>query len=176
MNDHPDPTTGSGHPTGAAPGPASAFADAWQQSDALLALRAATAAAARVRPVVARRSGLTETELVTLERLMAGPVGFGELARLLEVSTAAATGVGDRLEGHGHAVRRAHPTDRRRVELHVTESGREEVLAHLLPMFRDLAELDAQFTAEEHAVVARYLEGARAAFERAAGSPPDHHP
>lgn len=168
MNDK-QAAQGAPHPVG----PATAFADAWEQSDALLALRAMSTAVGRVRPAVARRSGLTETELVTLERLVEGPVGFAELARILEVSTAAATGVGDRLEGHGHAVRRAHPSDRRRVELHVTDSGREEVLAHLLPMFRDLAAVDAQFSDEEKAVVARYLEGARAAFVRAAE---DHHP
>lgn len=165
MNDNPPSHSGS-HPVG----PATAFAESWQQSDALVALRAMTTAVGRVRPAVARRSGLTETELVTLERLVQGPVGFAELARLLEVSTAAATGVGDRLEGRGHAVRRAHASDRRRVELHVTDSGREEVLAHLLPMFRDLAAVDAGFSEEEKAVVARYLEGARAAFERATES------
>lgn len=165
MNDnHAD--QGDPHPVG----PATAFADAWVQSEALLALRALSTAVGRVRPAVARRSGLTETELVALERLVQGPVGFADLARLLEVSTAAATGVGDRLEGHGHAVRRAHASDRRRVELHVTDAGREEVLAHLLPMFRDLAAVDEQFSDEEKAVVARYLDGARSAFERAAGS------
>lgn len=152
-------------------GPATAFADGWEQTASLEALRALVAVGSRVRPAVARRSGLTETELVTLERLVEGPVGFAELARLLEVSTAAATGIGDRLEGHGHAVRRAHPSDRRRVELHVTQSGREEVLGHLLPMFRALAELDAGFSPEERAVVARYLDGARAALTRAADGP-----
>lgn len=152
-------------------GPATRFTGAWEQTPSLLALRAAVRAAGRVRPVVARRSGLTETELVTLERLVAGPAGFVELARLLEVSTAAATGVGDRLEGHGHAVRRRHPSDRRRVELHITDSGREEVLGHLMPMFRALAALDAGFTDEERAVVARYLDGARAAFEAAVADP-----
>ena len=168
MNDNQS-TQAADHPAG----PASAFADGWERSDALVALESLVRAARRVNPAIARRSGLTPSELITLERLMAGPVGFAELARLLEVSTAAATGVGDRLEGHGHAVRRAHASDRRRVELHVTDSGREEVLAHLLPMFQALAELDRQFTPEEHAVVARYLDGARAAFERAAEvSPP----
>lgn len=167
MSDINHPTPEPRHPVG----PATAFADAWEQTASLEALRALVAVGARVRPAVARRSGLTETELVTLERLVEGPVGFAELARLLEVSTAAATGIGDRLEGHGHAVRRAHPSDRRRVELHVTQSGREEVLGHLLPMFRALAELDAGFSPEERAVVARYLDGARAALTRAAEGP-----
>lgn len=160
----PDPRP---HPLG----PATRFTDAWTQTPSLEALRAAVAAAGRVRPVVARRSGLTETELVSLERLVAGPVGFAELARLLEVSTAAATGVGDRLEGHGHAVRRPHPSDRRRVELHLTDSGREEVLGHLMPMFGALAALDEEFDADERAVVARYLQGATRAFERMVAEP-----
>ncbi|MCL8025414.1 MarR family transcriptional regulator [Nocardioides bruguierae] len=145
---------------------ASGFVDRWQQTDALLALRAAVRAAGRVRPAVARRAGLGESELIALERLVDGPAGPAELARLLGVSTAAATGLGDRLEEHGHAERRPHPSDRRRVELHVTDSGREEVLGHLMPMFAVLAELDAGFSDDERAVVARYLDGARAAFER----------
>jgi hypothetical protein len=53
----------------------------------------------------------------------------------------------------------------------VTESGREEVLGHLMPMFRALAELDAGFSPEERDVVARYLDGARVALERAADGP-----
>lgn len=166
MNENSSPDPRAAHPAG----PATRFTDAWEQTPSLLALRAVVRAAGRVRPAVARRSGLTETELVTLEKLVEGPVGFVELARLLDVSTAAATGVGDRLEGHGHAERRRHPTDRRRVELHVTDSGREEVLAHLMPMFGALAELDAGFTDDERAVVARYLEGAMAAFEAAVRS------
>ena len=167
MSDITDTPQQPGHPVG----PATAFADAWEQTPSLEALRSLVRVGSRVRPAVARRSGLTETELVTLERLVEGPVGFAELARLLEVSTAAATGIGDRLEGHGHAVRRAHASDRRRVELHITDSGREEVLGHLMPMFRALAELDAGFSPEERAVVARYLDGARAALTRAAEGP-----
>lgn len=164
MSDINHPTPDPPHPVG----PATAFADAWEQTPSLEALRALVRVGSQVRPAVARRSGLTESELITLERLVEGPVGFAELARMLRVSTAAATGVGDRLEGHGHAVRRPHASDRRRVELHVTQSGREEVLAHLLPMFRALAELDAGFSPEERAVVARYLDGARAALAHAA--------
>ncbi|TIC82603.1 MarR family transcriptional regulator [Nocardioides sp. GY 10127] len=158
------PEAGGGAPAR----PATGFVDAWEQTDSLRALRRAVTAAGKVRPAVARRAGLGESELVALERLVAAPAGPAELARLLGVSTAAATGLGDRLEAHGHAERRAHPSDRRRVELHVTDSGREEVLAHLLPMFSVLARLDAGFTDDERAVVARYLDGAREAFEELA--------
>src|SRR6478736_6660796 len=98
-------------------GPASEFADAWEQTGSLLALREAIDAGTRVRPVIARRGGL---------------------ARLLDVSTAAATGLADRLVAHGHVERRPHVADRRRTSLQVTPAGREEVLGHLLPMFRAL--------------------------------------
>ena len=75
------------------------------------------------------------------------------------MSTAASTGIVDRLVAHGHVERRPHPDDRRRTTVHVTDSGREEVLGLLLPMFVELARLDAAFTDEERAVVARYLRG-----------------
>ena len=48
----------------------------------------------------------------------------------------------------------------------LTESGRGEVVGHLLPMFVALDQLDRGFTAEEREVVERYLRGAIAAFER----------
>ncbi|MBF4163313.1 MarR family transcriptional regulator [Nocardioides sp. CBS4Y-1] len=160
MSENSSEGEAAGHPGG----PATGFVDAWRQTGSLEALRRAVREAGRVRPAVTRRSGLSVTELATLELLVERPVGLAELARHLEVSTAAATGVGDRLEAHGHAERRAHPRDRRRTDLHITASGREEVLGHLLPMFARLAELDAGFSAAERAVVARYLDGAAEAF------------
>jgi len=73
--------------------------------------------------------------------------------------------------------RQPHEQDRRRTQVEVTESGREDVLAHLLPMFVALDRLDGSFTAEERAVVERYLRGAIAVFEdleaqRSAQPPP----
>jgi len=152
--------------------PASEFADSWQQTGTLEALREVVTAGARVRHAVSRRAGLSETELSALEHLIAQPLGPAEIARALEVTTAASTGIVDRLASRGHVERHAHDTDRRRTEVRVTESGREEVLAHLLPMFMALEALDRGFTAEERGVVERYLRGAIAAFEEVA-RPPD---
>jgi DNA-binding MarR family transcriptional regulator len=137
---------------------------------------------AQVRRAVSRAAGLSETELRTLEHLVNEPLGPGEVARRLGVTTAAATGIVDRLVSHGHAERRAREDDRRRTDVEVTEAGREEVLAHLMPMFLRLAALDASFTEEERAVVTRYLEGAAEAFrsvaegERRSVSPGDDGP
>lgn len=136
----------------------------WEETPSLRALRELVAVAARTNHVVARRAGLSETELVTLEHLSRERIGPAEVARRLEVSTAAATGIVDRLVARGHVERRAHPADRRRTELVITGSGRAEVVAHLLPMFVALDRLDRGFSDDERAVVRRYLEGAAAAF------------
>jgi DNA-binding MarR family transcriptional regulator len=141
-------------------------AQGWDESGSLEALRGLVTTGARVNHVVARRAGISDTELVTLEHLGREQIGPAEVARRLEVSTAAATGIVDRLVARGHVERRPHPADRRRTELVLTESGRGEVVGHLLPMFIALDQLDRSFSQEERAVVERYLRGAIAAFER----------
>ena len=147
------------------PGPASTFADGWKQTGSLLALREVLDRGARLRHVLARRAGLSDSDLTAMEHLMRGPLGPAEIARTLDVSTAAATGLVDRLAQRGHVERRPHAQDRRRTRVEVTASGREDVLAHLLPMFRDLDELDRSFTVEEREIVERYLRGVVEAFE-----------
>jgi len=137
----------------------------WAQSRSLIALRTLVSTSARTNHVVARRAGLSETELVTLEHLSRERIGPAEVARRLEVSTAAATGIVDRLVSRGHVERRPHAADRRRTELVITDSGRSEVVGHLLPMFLALDRLDRSFSEDERAVVERYLRGAVAAFE-----------
>lgn len=144
----------------------------WAESESLVALRSATNAAVRVRPVVAHAARLSHSELVALEHLTTGPMGPAELARVLEVSTAASTGIVDRLEARGHVARVADPADRRRTSVQVTDSGRAEVVGLLMPMFAALRALDEGFDEAERAVVARYLRGATAAFETVAGPAP----
>ncbi len=134
--------------------------EAWEQTSTLLLLRMLTRVAEQTAPAVARRAALTHNELRALEHLMDQPMGPGELARVLGVSSAAASGIIDRLEARGHAERTAHASDGRRTSVAVSASGREEMLGHLMPMFRELAELDAGLTEADRAVVDRYLAGA----------------
>lgn len=134
-------------------------------SGATVALRDLVEAGALLRHVVSRRAGLSESEMTTLEHLSRAPLGPAEVARLLEVSTAASTGIVDRLVDRGHAQRHPHPDDRRRVEVRLTDSGRAELVEHLTPMFRGLAALDASFDDAELAVVERYLRSATQALE-----------
>ena len=147
------------------PGPASTFADGWKQTGSLLALREVLDRGARLRHVLARRAGLSDSDLTAMEHLMRGPLGPAEIARTLDVTTAAATGLVDRLAQRGHVTRHPHAADRRRTQVQVTASGREDVLTQLLPMFRALDRLDRSFTDEERAVVERYLRGVVEAFE-----------
>ncbi|WP_243058367.1 MarR family winged helix-turn-helix transcriptional regulator [Nocardioides sp. SR21] len=153
-------------------GPASAFTDSWEQTGSLMALREAIERGGRLRHVIARRAGLSESDLVAMEHLMREPLGPGELARILDVTTAASTGLVDRLAQRGHVQRHPHELDRRRTQVEVTPSGREEVLTHLLPMFLSLDRLDKSFDDAERAVVERYLRGVVATFDELEAQPP----
>lgn len=138
--------------------------DAWARTPSLEALRRLTTLAEQVPASVARRAGLSHNELRALDLLSTEPRGPAELARALGVTSAAASGIIDRLEERGHATRAAHTSDGRRTSVTISRSGREEVTSYLMPMFRELARLDADFDPDERDVVARYLDGAARAM------------
>ena len=100
---------------------------------------------------------------------MGSPSTPSEPARLLDVSTAASTGVVDRLERRGHVQRRKHPSDRRGLEIHVTDDGRAGLLRHLDLMLHALAELGLGMSDGERNAVTRFLNGAQAAFRTVGG-------
>lgn len=137
---------------------------AWARTPSLEALRRLTAIAEQVPASVARRAGLSHNELRALDLLAEEPRGPAELARALGVTSAAASGIIDRLEERGHATRAAHSSDGRRTSVTISGTGREEVTSYLMPMFRELARLDAELSPEEREVVARYLDGAARAM------------
>ena len=163
-----DPTSSrSGHATGHLEGqraevplPHTAFVQSWRQNDTLLVLRELLDLAEQVAPTIARRAELSHTELRVLELLVRSPHGPVELARELGVTSAASSGIVDRLEARGHVLREPHATDGRRTQVRLTDSGREEVLGYLVPMFAALAAMDSSFDDAERAVVERYLHGA----------------
>lgn len=136
------------------------------ESEALVLLRELVETSAQVSKAIARRSALNHSELETLELLLKGPVGPTEIARHLDVTSAAASGIVDRLVDRGHADRVPHDNDRRRVQVHITESARAEVLEQLVPMFVGLMQADAKLSDAERAVVAGFLRDALAAVQR----------
>ena len=143
-------------------------------SPALVALRRLVAVAELVQPAVAQQAGLTRSEVRTLEMLSRGPLGPAEIARRLDVSTAASSGIVDRLVAHGHAVRTPHPSDRRRLVVEITDRGRVDTMRLLAPMLERLEQLDAGLDEHDRAVVARFLEGSVEAL--LAVVPPEERP
>lgn len=133
---------------------------AWRPARTLEALQELIDVAESLPEVVARRAGMSISELHALRHLSAEPMGPVELARRLRVTSAASSGVVDRLVAHGHAERRAHPDDGRRTVVVVTDSGRAEVIGWLRPMFQSLAALDQSLSDSDREVVERYLTGA----------------
>lgn len=132
----------------------------------LTALRELLDVAGQVGPAVSRRAGLSHNELQALELLFESPMGPAELARRLGVTTAASSGIVDRLTARGHVVRTPDEEDRRRTAVSLTGSGAAEVIGHLTPMFTALHELDAGLDDDQRAVVEAYLRGARDALRR----------
>ncbi|MBK8470354.1 MAG: MarR family transcriptional regulator [Actinomycetales bacterium] len=157
MSDHSS-TSGSADPLL----PHAAFVREWRQTPTLVALRELIDLSGQVAPTIARRADLGHSELRALELLVRVPHGPSELARELGVTSAAASGIVDRLENRGHVRRTPHAMDGRRTHVVLTDSGREDVLGYLIPMFAALQRMDDSFSEAERAVVERYL---RAAME-----------
>lgn len=145
---------------------AARWVEDWQGSEVLGALRRLLGTSSRATPALARRAGLSHTELALLEEVMERPTGPSELAQRLGVTSAAASGIVDRLQARGHVERQPHATDRRRTAVVVTPPAREELFGHLMPMFLELAQLDARLDVDERAAVLRFLTAAERAVSR----------
>jgi DNA-binding MarR family transcriptional regulator len=99
------------------------------------------------------------TDLEVMEHiLMSGPLAPSELARRLEISTAATTTAVDRLVDLEHVTREPHPTDRRSILVVPTERSRDRAMSVLMPMIYGLdGELDG-FTDDEQRTITEYLQ------------------
>ena len=128
-----------------------------RQSDTLQLIMELTDVSGLLPHALARRTGLSESELHSLRHLLGGPLGPNDLARTLGVTSAASSGIVDRLEARGHVSRQPHPTDGRRTVVVISDSGRVEVLAQMRPMFEGLVAADARLTDEQRAIVDAYL-------------------
>ncbi len=158
-----DGVVGTGHP---AAGTHSGWVASWERSETLDALRSLLVVSRQATPALARRAALSHSEAAVMEQIMEEPAGPTDLAQRLGLTSAAASGIVDRLVARGHAERRPHASDRRRTVVVPTDSGREEVLGHLMPMFLELARLDQELTDDEQVVVRRYLRAAERAVAR----------
>ncbi|MFV0462534.1 MAG: MarR family winged helix-turn-helix transcriptional regulator [Nostocoides sp.] len=136
----------------------------WRSSPTLDALQTLIDVAGATPAAVARQAGLSTSELHALRHLSIQALGPAELARRLGVTSAAASGIVDRLVERGHAERRANPHDGRRAEVHLTDTGRSEMVRHLAPMFGALAALDADLDEADRQIIDTFLARATAAI------------
>lgn len=101
-------------------------------------------------------SAVEEKTLDLLQR--SGPLSAGELGELNGLVPASVTGLIDRLERKGFARRVKDPQDRRRVNVEV-DAGVEERFAPLFaPFAAQLAELYAEYSDAELAVILDFLQ------------------
>jgi DNA-binding MarR family transcriptional regulator len=98
------------------------------------------------------------TDLAAMEYLMTeGTLTPSELARRLDISTAATTLVVDRLVALKHVRRHPHPYDRRKVVVVPEPRSVTQAFAELLPVIGGVAALEATMPEAERAVVEAFL-------------------
>ncbi|WP_186526272.1 MarR family winged helix-turn-helix transcriptional regulator [Leekyejoonella antrihumi] len=96
--------------------------------DAVGALRALIVSGEQFRQAIADHFGVGVTETVALSHLRVhGALTSGELAELAGLTSSTVTALVDRLEGFGLADRSAHPTDRRKIVIALTPSGKDQL-------------------------------------------------
>lgn len=125
-------------------------------------LRAVIRASVEVDRELAHRLGLRPLDYAAMNHVMTSgqPVGPVELSARLGISTGSGTELVDRLEHAGHLRRERHPSDRRRVTLHATDTAVARILGTLRPLLDDLDALADDFTPAEQDAVTRYLRAA----------------
>jgi DNA-binding MarR family transcriptional regulator len=117
---------------------------------------------------IARAMGINVVDLQALGFIArnGAPMSAGEVSQQTELPTSTTTRVLDRLEKHGYIERMTDPNDRRRVVVRVRpelaagvgRGGDDDPYAAILEGMQRVHE---QFTADELAVVARYLDAVK---------------
>ncbi len=118
-----------------------------------------------LRAALSTRAGISPGEMTAMEHLMAEPLGPVELSRRLDLTSAAATLLVDRLERAGHVQRQPHPSDGRRIVVAPTRQGESTMLEQLEPMVTGLDALEAALDAAQREVVQDYLAGVLAVMD-----------
>jgi DNA-binding MarR family transcriptional regulator len=131
------------------------------------ALHRKSLADARQRAALARRLGLTDTEVLAVQHLArAGELTPGQLGSLLQLSSGGTTGLIQRLQRAGHVTRHAHPRDRRSAVVRLTPAIASWATDAWAPFVADVDALIVELSDSEREVVRRFLDGAADASER----------
>jgi DNA-binding MarR family transcriptional regulator len=140
-------------------------------TDPLTLIRAAlhrkALADARQRAALARRLGLTDSEVLAVQYLArAGELTPGQLGALLQLSSGGTTGLIQRLQRAGHVSRHANPRDRRSAVVRLTPAIAGWAGEAWAPFVAEIDALASELSAGGREVVLRFLEGTADAAER----------
>lgn len=131
-------------------------------------LRAVLQLSEEFEAALARELTVNRTDLDAMQRLiMYGPQSPTELARGLDISSAAVTTVIDRLTALGHASRMPNPADRRRLIVVPSEASVARAVAALMPMISGIDRVIHEFDPDEQAVITDYLRRVVDAYRKA---------
>lgn len=98
------------------------------------------------------------TDLQAMQHLiMLGPMSPTQLAKKLNISTAAATIVVDRLTKVGHVTRAPHPTDRRGIVIQPAPESVAQAMRVLMPMIMGIDNVINDFDDGQQEAIAEYL-------------------
>ena len=107
---------------------------------------------------VGKELSVNPTDLDAMEELIKdGPLSPTELARRLNMSTAAVTTVVDRLTAVGHVSREPNPDDRRGILVVPRPDSVRKAMATLMPMILGMDGVIAGFDAAERDTITAYL-------------------
>lgn len=129
----------------------------------IAALEASGRANAELQRRIRAASGLGDTDVNAVLFLLASSaesqiVTPKDLAAHLRMSTAAASGLVDRLERAGYVRRQAHPTDRRGVTVVLTDDGRRRADQTIGRVYSRLLDVAASLSPEDAPIVLRFLQ------------------
>lgn len=121
---------------------------------------------------VAQQLEVDAAGLAAMDHLMSdGPSTPTELARQLEISTAAMTLVLDRLESAGHVRRGAHPSDRRKVVVTASDASVQQAHSQIVPLIDGVGEIVDSMAPEQRRIVERFLAQTIAVYDEAMAVP-----
>jgi DNA-binding MarR family transcriptional regulator len=122
---------------------------------------------ARQRAALARRLGLTNSEVLAIQHLArAGELTPGQLGALLQLSSGGTAGLVQRLQRAGHVGRHAHPHDRRSAVVRLTPSIADWATDAWWPFVAEIDALVEAMAPDERGVVRRFLDAAAQTAER----------
>lgn len=121
---------------------------------------------------------MNETDLFALRAIVSAertgnPLSSAELARHLEISSAATTKVVARLVAAGHIAQTEHPTDRRARLLTTLPFAHERMRSTLGGMHGMMRGLAEEFDLDERHTIARFLDGMRDILDQLPETPSD---